>query len=93
MQTTDGIASAAVRKAHSEHLDRARESLERDPIEIRDFTSTTMAINVNKIPEAKQLIREFRSRLTKLLEADPKSEVYVFSAQLFPLSRRSEGGT
>lgn len=65
----------------------AEQSLDNDAVDTRDFVSITMAIDVDKIPEAKRRIREFWSELRQFLEFGSKKEVYQFSAQLFPLSR------
>lgn len=84
--TSDEVASAALRAAHADNLDLAKESLASDPVECRDFRAITMAIDPAKLPEAKRLICEFRDRLCAFLENGEKSEVYKMCIQLFPLS-------
>jgi uncharacterized protein (TIGR02147 family) len=85
LSTTDQIKNLAVRHSHYQDLELARQSLNRDAIEERDFTAMTMAINPEKIPEAKQRIRKFSQKLSHVLEADPKLEVYRLTVHLFPL--------
>lgn len=85
-KTTSDIAHATLRKSHSDNLDLAKLSLERDSVEDRDISSMTMAIDPELLPEAKNLIREFRRKLTQFLESDRKQEVYKLNIQLFPLS-------
>ncbi len=88
--TTSDIASLSLRKSHHQNLDLARKSLDEDGVELRDFTSMTMAIDPAKIPEAKRMIKEFRRKLCAFMESGKKSEVYRMCFQLFPLSRQGE---
>lgn len=71
-------------------LGKAVESLENDPMETRDLSSTTFAMHPKNIPYALEQIREFRRELVRELEAfgDP-SEVYNLTVQIFPTTRRS----
>jgi uncharacterized protein (TIGR02147 family) len=85
--TTDGVSNAAVRKNHHQVLELARQSLERDELARRDFTSVTMAIDPAKLPEAKRLIRGFRDSLCGFLESGQKKDVYNLSIQLIPLTQ------
>jgi uncharacterized protein (TIGR02147 family) len=89
-RTSDEIASLALKKAHATNLELAKESLINDPIDKRDFNAMTMAIDVNKLPEAKELIREFKEKMCDILESGHKSEVYKVCIQLFPLSNVKE---
>ena len=54
----------------------------------RDFSGITMAINVEKLDEAKEMIRAFRRKLCKFLETGKKTEVYTLRVQLFPKTVR-----
>lgn len=89
-RTSDEIASLALKKAHATNLELAKESLINDPIDKRDFNAMTMAIDVNKLPEAKELIREFKEKMCDILESGHKSEVYKVCIQLFPLTQVKE---
>ena len=84
--TSDDVANQAVRKAHYEDLKLAEKVLDHCPVELRDFTAVTVAVDKNKIPEAKQMIREFQDRLSQFLEDGPKSEVYKLTFYMYPLS-------
>jgi transcriptional regulator with XRE-family HTH domain len=88
--TSDGVVNASLRRSNAEDLELARRSLEEDPYEDRDFATMTMAIDPAKLPEARRLLREFRDRLCVYLEADRKTEVYKFCAQLIPLSKKEK---
>ena len=91
VQTSEDVSSLASRKAHSQNLDLANRSLERDGADERDFTAITMAIDVKKLPEARRMIREFREHLSRFLETEERTEVYKLCVQLFPLSSLRSG--
>lgn len=85
--TSTDISSATLRKSHSDNLDLAKNSLEKDDVNIKDFSSMTMAIDPELLPEAKKLIQDFRRKLTHFLESEKKQEVYKLNIQLFPISQ------
>jgi uncharacterized protein (TIGR02147 family) len=84
LSTSEDILSLALQKRHRQNLLAAEESLSLVPVEKREFTFITMAIDKNKIPLAKLMIREFREKLCSFLENGEKTEVYEFAMQLFP---------
>lgn len=86
-RTTDDIASVSMKKHHEQSLELAKESLHKDDISKRDFTTITMAIDVKKMANAKELIRKFQDDLSELIETDDQTEVYRLGVQLFPLSK------
>lgn len=88
--TTDGVPDAAIRQAHIKELEMARESIEGCSHELRDAVSMTMAIDPEKLPMARKMVREFREKLCAYLEAGPKTEVYKMTFNLFPLSKPVE---
>lgn len=87
ISTSHDVSSGALRKSHHQALDRATLSLDQDPVEIRDFSSITMAIDQKKIPEAKRMIKEFRRRLCKFMETGKSGEVYELNIQLVPVTK------
>jgi uncharacterized protein (TIGR02147 family) len=87
-RTSDDIANASIRSAHKQYLDKAKESLDRDAVIERDFSSTMITMNLDKLDRAKEVIRKFQDELTTELEAEPGSEVYQLCVQLFPLSKK-----
>lgn len=91
-RTPDDYADISLKKMHEQTLDLARESLYRDPIEHRDFTTVTAAINPKNIRTAKERIRKFEDDLCDLLEEGERTEVYRLSVQLFPLTQISHSG-
>jgi uncharacterized protein (TIGR02147 family) len=85
-RTSNDIANMSLRKSHYQNLDLARASLDKDSLETRDFSSMTMAIDPEKIPQAKDMIKKFRRTLSAFLESGDKKEVYRICMQMFPLS-------
>jgi uncharacterized protein (TIGR02147 family) len=87
LTTTDEVVNLPLRRATSHDLHLAQDALEQVALELRDFTSVTMAADVQKLREAKLMIREFRDRLATFMNSGEKSEVYKMCIQLFPLSK------
>jgi uncharacterized protein (TIGR02147 family) len=87
LETTTDVPSNALQESHRKSLLSAVSKIESVPVELRDVTSTTMAIDINNLPKAKKLIREFRKNLSALLEDGSKEEVYELNVQLIPLTK------
>lgn len=90
LATTNGIPSSALKKFHKQHIAKSLKAVDDVPVELRDITSMTMAIDVNKLPEAKEMIKRFRRELCRFLESGAKNEVYNINIQLIPLSYKEE---
>lgn len=88
LSTTHDIASAALRRSHAQSLSQAIATLEEVPVELRDITSITMAIDTRKLGLAKDAIKDFRRRLSLLLEAGEADEVYNLNIQLVPVTKK-----
>jgi transcriptional regulator with XRE-family HTH domain len=54
--------STALKLSHTQSLQQAISALHDVPVELRDVTSITMAINIKKLPIAKKMITEFRRK-------------------------------
>lgn len=91
LATSHDVASAALQKAHRKVLEEAIGALERVPVEERDFTSVTLAVDPARLPEAKRRLRELRREVGAFLEAGQRREVYRLNVQLLPLTRREMG--
>ncbi|RZA06608.1 MAG: TIGR02147 family protein [Proteobacteria bacterium] len=87
IRTSDDVAELSIRQHHDENLTLAKESLHRDPVLKRDFTSITLAIDPKKLNEAKERIRTFTDELCDFLESGERTEVFRISTQLFPLTK------
>jgi uncharacterized protein (TIGR02147 family) len=90
IRTSDDLAELSIRQHHDESLTLGKESLARDPVERRDFTSITMAIDPLKLSEAKERVRRFTDELSDLLETGNRTEVFRFSTALFPLTKQKK---
>ena len=86
--SSDGIPFPAVRKRHRQVLEKAIVALEETPVDERDSSSMTMAIDPSLLPEAKRRIGAFRRELCEFLESGSRKRVYEMSIQLFPLSKK-----
>ena len=83
------ISTAATRKHHKQVLEKALDSLENDPFEIRDFSSVTFAVDPKLIPLARKKIMKFRRELMQELESKGnQSEVYHLAVQIYPVSKQ-----
>jgi len=85
------VSTEVTRKAHRQLLEKALESLENDPIAVRDFSYCTFSMDENLVPLALKEIRQFRRQLMKKLEGKGRaSHVYELCVQLFPVSKGSK---
>jgi uncharacterized protein (TIGR02147 family) len=86
IKTTEDITSSALKKSHKETLEMGINKLEEIEVELRDFSSATVAVDLDKLPEAKTIIREFRQKMTALLRDGRKTDVYQLAIQFYPLT-------
>lgn len=84
VHSSNDIPSEAVRIHHAQNLKLAERALEDVPVALRDFNSVTMAIDTDRIVDAKKEIARFKQRLSKLLTDGKPREVYTLAVQLFP---------
>ena len=71
----------------------SKSKLDDVPVEFRDFSSMTIAVDPEKLPEAKAVIREFRQKMASLLRDGNKTEVFQFALQLYPLTDMNSEGS
>ena len=82
-----GETSAAHKLYQKQILDKALKSIDECPPELKDITSISMAIDIDKLPEARKMIHNFRKQMCQFLEKEKQEEVYNLSVQLFPISK------
>jgi len=75
----------ALKKRQKSILQKSIESIDKDPIDERSHNAMTFAINRDKLPQAKQEIRNFLFKMSDLLEVEKKDELYELQVSLFPL--------
>lgn len=79
--------NSALKASQRQILKSALKALENDPIEHRDTTGMTMAIDPKKIPLAKKMIQDFTNQLCEMLESGDRTEVFQLSVSLFSLEK------
>ena len=83
INTKRDVPSAAVRKHNQQHLELAKLAIEKQSVAERNYTTMTMAIDPQRLIEAKEMIHDFVNRLTNFLESGDRTAVYTFNTQLF----------
>lgn len=79
--------SLAIRSFHHQQLAKATVALANQDRDVRDFTGTTFAIDLKKLPKAKALIRRFNEDLMQFFESDEPNAVYHLAVQLYRLDQ------
>ena len=92
IRTTEDHKNKALVESHLEALDLAKQKLQGIDVELRDFSSSTLAIDPEMLPAAKTIIREFRMKMTSLLKEGKRKEVYNLTIQLYPLTQLESQG-
>lgn len=90
IRTTEDTSSQALAASHRENLQIGERKLREIDLMKRDFSALVVAIDPAKMPEAKAIIREFRRKMTSLLETGTRSEVYQLAIQFYPLTRNTQ---
>ncbi|MGE3609227.1 MAG: TIGR02147 family protein [Bacteriovoracaceae bacterium] len=83
------MTSAALKKRQKQVIEKSLFSLENDPIEKRNHSAMTMAIDPALIPEAKKRIDTFLNEMAQFLETGNQQIVYEMTFNLFPLQREN----
>jgi uncharacterized protein (TIGR02147 family) len=88
-----GMTSSALKNLQKQVIQMSADAIEMIPQGEKDITSMTMAIDVNKIDEARKLIAKFRRDLSQFMEDGPQSRVFHLGIQLYPVSKVLKGDT
>ena len=86
VRTTEDIQSQAIHQGHKEALELGIKKLDEVAVDLRDFSEMVLAIDVNRVSEAKTIIREFRQKMSALLRDGEKKDVYQLAIQFYPLT-------
>jgi len=91
----EGITAPALKNFQRQILEKALAAIDSVPQEEKDITSMTMSIDVEKLSQAKKLIKKFRRDLCAFLETGKRTRVYNLGIQLYPVSKnlKKNGGT
>jgi uncharacterized protein (TIGR02147 family) len=84
--TREDVKDLSARRSLREGLDLARQALDHQPVSVREFTAITVAIDPDRLSEAKAMIRAFRDQLAAFLEGGQRRRIYRLGIQLFSLS-------
>lgn len=84
--TQDDVASQGVRSYHKQVMDLAKDAIDRQPVDSREYQSFAISVPRDRIPQAKDLIRKFRAQFVKLMEGSSPDEVYQVNIQMFQLT-------
>lgn len=86
LTTTHDIQSSALKKFHKGHIAKSVAAIDEVSVELRDITSMTMAIDVEKMKEAKEMLKNFRREFCRVMENGKKNQVYNLNIQFIPLT-------
>lgn len=90
--SSSSILNTATSKAHREQqkqiLEGAIDALENIPLELRSQSSITMAVDSRKLNQARELIKNFRRDLGRLMStSNHLDHVYQLSISLYPVTQ------
>jgi uncharacterized protein (TIGR02147 family) len=88
VRTTEDIKSKALKDSHIETMEMGKSKLEEIDLEYRDFSAMTIAMDLERMPEVKTIIREFRRKMSALLRNGKKTDVCQLSIQFYPLTKK-----
>lgn len=85
-------SATPLRKLQRQYLEMASVVMDEVPIDLRSQTTMTMAINLSKIPAAKQKINQFRYEMMAFLQSDgPLEDVYNLTVSFYPTTKIRKG--
>lgn len=83
-----GVTGHMAKQMQSQILDLSKQALHEIPLEMRDHTSLTVAINKTQLDEAREKIKKLRRELDVLFSSTPAADdVYQVSISLFPVTK------
>lgn len=87
LQSTTDIPSAVIRRFHRQNLQLAQDRIESVPVELRDFSSFTFAIDQRKLARAKKMIQEFKAKFNRTMKSSRADAVYNLGIQFYPVTK------
>jgi len=87
MSTLTDIPSYVLRKANADCILQSLEKMESVDVQFRDITSFTIPVDLEKMKQAKTLIRDFKLQMLALLGEQNTTEIYNLNIQLVPVSQ------
>ena len=91
LTTEHEVSALGAANFHRQMLQRASESIDDIPSELRDLAALTVCVSASTAVRVKERIHQFREALTELCDAQPVGTVvYQLNIQWFPLSYDDE---
>ncbi len=91
LTTEHEVSALGAVNFHRQMLQRASESIDEIPAELRDLAALTVCVSAPTAARVKERIHQFREALTELCDAEPAgTTVYQLNIQWFPLSYGDE---
>ena len=87
LQTGNDKVSEAIQSYQTQMLENAKLELTTQHILEREFNAETITINQSRIPEAKELIRKFKSDFARMFEETEGDRTYQMQIQFFSLTK------
>lgn len=98
--TSNKFTHLAFQKLQTDLLNKAAWAMEKVPMEMRDQSSITMAIDSRRLPQAKEKIKTFRRQLMRYCQKPQKKDsIYQLMISFYPTSsalvpvKQEQGGT
>jgi uncharacterized protein (TIGR02147 family) len=89
LRTTEDVKNQAIHQGHRDAMELGLRKLDEVAVDLRDFSEVVLAIDPEKMGEAKTIIREFRQKMSALMKKGEKTEVYQLAIQFYPLTTAS----
>lgn len=87
IQTTNDIASEAIKRNHEQSLENAKTVVRSVPLQEREFQSESLVFSTKNLDQAKQMIREFREKFSQTFEEEHGDSVYQIQLQFYPITK------
>ncbi|MBS1971985.1 MAG: DUF4423 domain-containing protein [Bdellovibrionales bacterium] len=87
LTTSGDIVSAAIKDNHRQQLALAKEALDSQPIDMREFMNVTLSMDSEKVKKAKTLIRDFIDKFNAEMDIEGSADVFQLNMQFFKLTK------
>ncbi len=87
LKTADDIQNIAIKKHHTQMLEKATAAIEEQAVTAREFQALNLNFNPEELSEAKKMIRAFCKSFNKKFSKKQGKEVYQLNLQLFSLTK------
>lgn len=89
--TSNAITSSSLANYHREMMNKAAESIDRFPRELRDLSALTLTVSKDSVGVLKEMSEKFRRDILEVVSRDSAmNSVYQLNIYLFPVAMTSE---